>query len=505
MLNYLLTFDGQTASFHTRAEARDFVMTDECIAGIESAAITLTGPVNRSFRVLRYNGTPIVLEDGPAVDVLNRMVDEFHATWFVREGVVLKPFEILREHWNILFRLFEIGRHPLMLLSPDQYDEMKDAGYGNVGRYLEGYLERVFGFGAGGPRVDATGYVHGEHGVHVAYALATNRNVPIEVLADYHATPGLFGGTQSWASAFLAMPEIRGHVSTDSLNTIARILAREGTPLNAGSVELVRQVVDRIPSGEEGSYVVVDDVLYELGALPKPSVSLSRSESGELVEPRCPLAKAIVDMIEETRYVRSLASLDKDRHSRRISQREYESSKLWVERDYETRSYSYGNKMSEAIENRQIGYLLSVLDSPDDRNRGSKKAIHQVLGVKLLGLKAAERRRTIFGLCGMNEAEQARMEQVLSEQADARRRKQDADDARTRASRVNYRMDTGEVIDGAVFLERKVSEGYIEIREHRRGATKRYTLANPTTNLGYRIAAKNGTVDYARVLVEQLT
>lgn len=44
------------------------------------------------------------------------------------------------------------------------------------------------------------------------------------------------------------------------------------------------------------------------------------------------------------------------------------------------------------------------MDCPDERNRVSKQTVREVFGVKLLGVRAAARRRAIFALAGFNDA-----------------------------------------------------------------------------------------------------
>ncbi|MDR5806706.1 hypothetical protein [Caballeronia sp. LZ001] len=73
------------------------------------------------------------------------------------------------------------------------------------------------------------------------------------------------------------------------------------------------------------------------------------------------------------------------------------------------------------VQTADMSYLLSILDRPDDANRATKQSVREVFGIKLIGVRAAARRRGIFQLAGMDAAQQAEWEALSVSQREARR------------------------------------------------------------------------------------
>jgi hypothetical protein len=147
--------------------------------------------------------------------------------------------------------------------------------------------------------------------------------------------------------------------------------------------------------------------------------------------------------------------------------------------------------------------LLDLLDTPDDRNRSSKQAVEEFHGVKLRGVKAKARRRAVFSLCGFDETAELEWEKADEQRKTEKRRAEDAQRARDAAQSARYKRNDGTVIDGVTHVENAIASGFSEIRNWRAGAILQYALVNPALNEGRRLQAKDGTLAYARAVLER--
>nr|WP_132459498.1 hypothetical protein [Paraburkholderia sp. BL8N3] len=171
--------------------------------------------------------------------------------------------------------------------------------------------------------------------------------------------------------------------------------------------------------------------------------------------------------------------------------------------DHGRQTYEYPNHVSAAIDNADMAFLLELLDRPDDWNRGSKKAVREVFGVKLIGAKAAARRRAIFALAGMDERQQAEWDRDAATARERRLADASAVRARERAESTRFRLDDGTVVDGAQFVEQSVAAGFTQIASTSQGASRRYSLVDPIRRLRRTLHAKDGTLQYARAVVQR--
>jgi hypothetical protein len=155
------------------------------------------------------------------------------------------------------------------------------------------------------------------------------------------------------------------------------------------------------------------------------------------------------------------------------------------------------------VQTADMSYLLSILDRPDDANRATKQAVREVFGIKLIGVRAAARRRGIFQLAGMDAAQQEEWEALSVSQREARRVAREVARAREAAEMSRIRMQDGAVVTGAQWVERTIAEGFSEIVSVRQGTSVRYALADPIRHLQVSLRANDGTLAYARVALEQ--
>lgn len=150
-----------------------------------------------------------------------------------------------------------------------------------------------------------------------------------------------------------------------------------------------------------------------------------------------------------------------------------------------------------------MSYLLSVLDRPDDANRGTKLAVREVFGIKLIGVRAVARRRAIFELAGMDEVQQAEWETLAVSEREARRVAREVARARELALTSRVRAEDGEVLSAADWIDRTIADGFSQIVSVRQGASVRYALADSVRHLQVSLRAKDGTLAYVRASLEQ--
>ncbi|MGF6658580.1 hypothetical protein QF000_000224 [Paraburkholderia atlantica] len=148
--------------------------------------------------------------------------------------------------------------------------------------------------------------------------------------------------------------------------------------------------------------------------------------------------------------------------------------------------------------------LLNILDTPDDHNPSSKQVVLEFHGLKLRGLNGKARRRAIFELCGLDGTAQAAWEASELSRKQAERKEQDAQRAKEAAQNARYKRGDGVVIDGAQHVEDAIASGFREIRDWRKGASTQYALVNTELNEARRLQVKDGTLDYARAILERL-
>jgi hypothetical protein len=104
----------------------------------------------------------------------------------------------------------------------------------------------------------------------------------------------------------------------------------------------------------------------------------------------------------------------------------------------------------------------------------------------------------------MDEAGQSACESAETERKAALRKAENAQRAKEAAQRVKYQRPDGVIIDGAQHVEAAIEEGFREIRDWRKGASKQYALVNPERGEARTLRAKDGTLNYARAMLERL-
>ena len=115
----------------------------------------------------------------------------------------------------------------------------------------------------------------------------------------------------------------------------------------------------------------------------------------------------------------------------------------------------------------------------------------------------AARRRAVFHLCGFNEDEQAQWERDAAQAKAERDAEHDLKDARETAARARYAGPGGVRFTGVEHVDRAISDGYCTIHSYRRGAILNYALVRGNETAARRLSAKDGTLAYARAVLER--
>ncbi|CAN7804954.1 hypothetical protein LJR267_010561 [Paraburkholderia hospita] len=399
---YHLSFAGQNLFLGTLLEVLAVFRTDSRLSSVESSEIVLLHG-GQPVDVTRYNGSLTVRRPGTARDVFLSMVDEIDGAYFRPNGLMQAAWQIRRSHWKLLYDAFDLTSSPRLIFSSDQIDAASD-GRGNLCLHdlLQAECERRFGFRYAGPEYGRTRERNGRHEVHVAYALAEGFPVPEAVLAEYRELLEKFSTDVAWGRVLLSVPELRGAMSPDKVRVLASIMSREKGGITSQNAALLAMVMRLAPN--RPTYVEVDDLLLRHGLVEPYSLPERYASPQPLGRPVSKFAEVYRSRMADQRRDRAVAQLRKERTEGRISQRHFEQRMQIAQLEYGRETFAFGNEISEAIDSGDLRFLLDLMDCPDDRNRVSKQTVREVFGIKLLGVRAAARRRAIFALAGFNEA-----------------------------------------------------------------------------------------------------
>jgi hypothetical protein len=502
---YRLSFAGFSQSFRTMLEVLSFFRGNDLTASLDAADITLAffdNPVS----VTRFNGKLTVRRPGTALSIFLSLIDEIDGAYFRPSFAALQPWQIRRDHWQLLYLAFDLAREPLYLFSCDQVAQANGEGSRLGGRGLDLFellqqeTERRFGFRYAGPVVEGGGgQRNGRHEVHVAYGLAGGKPVPQSVIDDYTSL-SKFDTDLRWAKPLLYVPELRGALPLSKLASLVRVMGHSKLAITSQNAALLIMVMGL--ARNEPSTVEVDDLLYAKGVLDPYSLPDAYLKPVDVGQPSCKFADVLRRTLPDQAREKRLSELDKARADGSISLRDYELGKQLAVLDHGRATHTYGNDLAKAVEEADMSYLLSVLDRPDDANRGTKMAVREVFGIKVIGVRAAARRRAIFELAGMDEAQQAEWERLSVSQHEARRVAREIARAREIALMSRVRTDDGAVLTGADWVDRTIADGFSELVSVRQGASVRYALADPVRHLQVSLRANDGTLAYARASLE---
>ncbi|TGP40258.1 hypothetical protein EN871_28960 [bacterium M00.F.Ca.ET.228.01.1.1] len=500
---YTLSIPNETFTVPTLAGVIA-LFTNERVKGTETSSISLRSE-GLAASVTRYNGTLAIRCAGTAAEIVARLFDEVHAFWLSAYGEQARPWQIRPTHWNELFALFELARAPQSFLSTDQVDAEKVAArearqFFNLSSLFHEAAIARFGFGAGGPPV-AGGQVNGRHEVHVAYALLRNEDVPVAVLNDYRAMERPFRHDLEWAELLLSVPEIRGQLPAGRMQRVSSVMRHAKQSITAGNIDAIVAATAGLP--ETAGYIEVEDALFDAQILRAEPLPPMFDKPVAIGQPLNDFAARLRQLLADSRRDRALDRADMERAQGRMSARRHKLECEMALLSHGRETHDWPNRVAAAVDQRDVAMILDLLDTPDDHNRTSKQVVEEFHGVKLRGMKAKARRRALFAFCGLDEPAQAAWEKADAGRKLEARREDEAKRAKEAALTARYKRNDGEIIDGVTHVDEAIASGFSEIRNWRVGAILQYALVNPALNQGRRLQAKDGTLAYARTVLER--
>ncbi|MEX3816124.1 hypothetical protein AB3X96_38865 [Paraburkholderia sp. BR13439] len=500
---YQLSIPGQV--FTTPTLSGVFALfANEAVQATETTLINLEGGA-AAVRVTRYNGTLGIRRDGTVAEILAALFDEVRSLWLSTYGLEPKPWQIRASHWELLFVIFELARTPTRLLSTDQIDAQKSAArearqfFNLLSLFNDVAMER-FGFASGGPCVPG-GRTNGRHEVHIAYALLRNEQIPEAVLSEYRAMDRAFRYDLEWASTLLELPTLRGRLPAAKLQQLVSVMRAAKQPVTTETVDGLVDAVAGVSNAPD--FIEVDDALFAAGLLQVDPLPEMFDKPVSVGQPVNALAARRRELIADWRREKKLDHADLQRTQGRLSARRHALERSMALLAHGRETFEWPNRVAVALESRDVASLLNILDTPDDHNPSSKQVVLEFHGLKLRGLNGKTRRRAIFELCGLDGTAQAAWEASELSRKQAERKEQDAQRAKEAAQNARYKRGDGVVIDGAQHVEDAIASGFREIRDWRKGASTQYALVNTELNEARRLQVKDGTLDYARAILER--
>jgi hypothetical protein len=412
---------------------------------------------------------------------------------------VLPPYLIRRSHWLAITSLSSIAYGVYSTFSAEQLnsEHVQDGKvYSSLSYFHSAMFYRLFGYGHNGPAYGNGTDTNCRHEVHVCYALARGDHVPDVVLADY--ADRSFPHDAKWFVEVLRKPFLRGAFkSVEHLDALVHLLRGEGMELTVDNVGHFVGLLAALP-GTAGR-IAVDNCLYEAGIL-SCRAQPARQDIGT---PLNAFASRHRILLGQWKQKYRLKTLGKREEQTTVTLREYDFKRANIAMDVDRESFEWPNRVARALRDKHLVALLSILDG--SQNEATKRAVEQECNVKLCDVTAQERRRAIFAIAGFvdDDAYLAEEERLKAEQK-VREAEREFEQARNRASGSQIRMDGGQPMTCSEYVEALVRGGFNKIAASRRGACNSYYLTNVLTGESYPIGRPNGTLDYARLLLDQV-
>jgi hypothetical protein len=435
--------------------------------------------------------------DGTVHEILLHVITEVERIILKPDGKLLRPYEVSFESWEAVLAASALAYESEYLIDPERLKEgslFSEFQVESPQRFITDELLRRFGFGTGGPHAYPGGGACKGHEWHVAYALQRGERVKDCILNFYRHTSTAIPHGLEWLNALIEFPVLRGALPAETLRDLCDVLRREKMAMTEQNVSKLLAIVRALPVGS--SYIDIDDAFYDakiLGPLTAPTLQLAE---GPDAEPLSPLAKRVTECVNESVYEKTVARLRQEREDGNLSKRRFELQMMMAERQRNCRNYHYGNMIASLLLERNVAGLLEILDQPN--NKSSKRAIREVIGVNLLTVTGAARRRAIFSMCGFAQQEQDVWEQHAAEAKAETRRIEAMEQAKKTAESVRYSVGGGQVMTGKQYVDLCIAEGFSQIVPSRRGNAVSYLFVDPKRDLGRPLKVKDGTLDYAR-------
>ncbi|AEI83106.1 hypothetical protein CNE_BB2p03110 (plasmid) [Cupriavidus necator N-1] len=475
--------------------------------GLRAEGISVRHVERGAIPVLRlHSGQFAVRPAGDPKAILTSILDEVERFIVRPQGKVLRPHEMSRTSWLAVYAAGRLAVFTNEAVDPDQ---VADLGAANLDlfavvepfdayEFIRVEFDRRFGYGTNGPEYSPGAGVNSRYEVHVAYALQRGEPVRDCILNAYrHDGDAADAGRHDlhWLRTLIAVPALRGALSPGKLQSLCDVMRQDELAITDRNAARLIALVKPLP--DDCTYVTVDDALYAAQVIPPLAAPVGKPPSGDDAAPVSPLAARLHSLIGAKRYAERLARAQAERARGAMSERclQRETALAAIERDHA--SFSWPNRFALAVMQRDIATLLQTLDTPNDRNTSSKRALREQFGVVLTGVPAVTRRRRIFELCGFSEAEQQHWEAQAQTARTERLQADDAERARERAEASRWSVD-GRKMNGREYVDLCINQGFSQIRHFPRGSARVYYIEQPATRTIRRLQAKDGTLDYAR-------
>lgn len=484
--------------------------------GDVSVCDTLDG---RIFPVAFDSATcyPQLHDHTSAIEHLQVMLQQVTMRCRHPNGRVMQPQEMPECQWSGL-RAIKWATYGLGVFTSAQLrgpHQVNGQTFGTIYGAYEALFERLFGYPVDGP-VHGGIRTEGSHEAHVALALLRGEQLPAEVLTAYQEKNWQGAGYRhvQWIDALLKRPFLQGQCATPKhLNFLLMI---EGKPdsrvheLTTENIGYLSALLKRQPA--DSSYQDLDDAFFTEGILldlPQPARTLPAGAD----QPVNDFARALHEAMVQSAQKAQQEDLQQRIASKSLSQREIWRMQSRIANMATEHSFLYPNRLAQAITNRDMHFLIDILDS--SINLSSQRTVKKVYGIQLEKLSSPKRVREIFRLAGYvqdadYEAAKAVYDGQVAAAAKARLAVRQAEEqaqrlphARQKAACVRVRYD-GKVVNGHEFVDAVVASGFTCITTRKQGAVNQYLLTNPDQpHDAYKLNAGDGTLDYARCVLEQ--
>lgn len=453
--------------------------------------------------VLNGYGKYGIMQDGNVEEIFTAMLTEVDMYYIRPHGTVRQPFEMLPDEWKAFTSLGsavfnsipcfseEQRRHQCLFINPN--DEEK---YGTIEYFSMRTMMQRFGYDHNGPLYGADRQSNGRHEVHVAYALAEGKAIPFAVLQWYQSHPAKVQSIGEWFALALERPEYRGSMSVDKLSALANLLKWEKIELtNENSPQFILLMAD-LP--DDATITQVDDFLYEKGMLKVRETTMSVAPC-DLTQAYSPFAFVLRAMLGETRKQDAIALAHEQRNKFHHSLRNLHERMKEADLLPELESFHYANKIAEAIDKKDVGVLLACLDTSQEHNQTTKKAVYDTFGFKVNGLKSADRRTAVFVFCGYDSEQRIQYEKSVADKAADAQRKREITDVTETAENAKVSWN-GVVMSAKTYVDQMVECGFTVIAKTKKGAATLYWLYDAQLKSGRSIRKADGSLDYAKSL-----
>jgi len=466
---------------------------------VEHMSLQVEGLVYPIVHVQGYAIAPSFVYDFTApCKHMARWIDEVAGYATGSDGSILKPHQIPRAQWLAITALSNVAYGVYQTFSVAQLNarvEMEGKHFDSLTHFFTTAFYQKFGYGHNGPQYHA-GDTNTRHEVHVCYALAKGLDVPVNVLADY--CDAAFSHDPPWFKQVVQKPFLRGAFrSVEQLDSVVSLLRDAKVEVTSDNVASFVELLGAL--APDAGRIAVDNRLYEAGILtvrPQPPMrDIGIAFNSFAARHRI--------MLGQWRQQSREKALGRREDQKTFTLREYDWKKANISTEVERETFDWPNRVAMAIAEKNLPAMLSILDGAE--NETTKRAVEIEFNVKLRNVTAGERRRAIFAMAGFVDDEAYKAEEArLDALQKARKAEREFEDARNRASASKIRSEGGDLFTLAEYVEMLVRKGHTSIQGVKCGACRVYYLTNQQTSETYPLGRQNGTLDFARLLLERV-